>query len=89
MEQNWLEVCIKDGESIHTFYGFETWEQILTEMDEVWDNDLYEFHCGGPAVKAKIQPTLPVGEKFGFLSRCDGAYVVAVEVPQHYGQYLN
>jgi hypothetical protein len=88
-DTNWLEVCIKNGESVHTFTHFETWEEMLTEMDECWNNDLYEFHLGGPVVSAKVQPNLGKNETFGFLTRINGQYTVAMEVPQHYGHQLN
>jgi hypothetical protein len=87
--QNWLEVTIKNGENVQVFYHFETWEEMLTEMDECWDNDLYEFHMGGPIVAAKVQPNLGTNETFGFLTRIDGHYMVAMEVPQHHGHALN
>jgi len=86
---NWLEIAIKNGETVQTLTQFETWEEMLTEMDECWDNDLYEFHMGGPAVAAKVQPNLGTNETFGYLTRIDGNYIVAMEVPQHYGHALN
>lgn len=86
---NWLEVAVKDGETVHTFHHFDTWNEMLTEMDECWDNELYEFHFGGPQVESIFGKQLPDNEKITFVSRIDGQYLLAVEVPQHYGHSLN
>ena len=33
MANNWIEVCIKNGETVAELSNFDTWEEMLTEMD--------------------------------------------------------
>ena len=92
--QNWLEIAIKgtgstDSVSVDVLYHFETWEEMLTEMDECWDNDLYEFHFGGPMINEKFGNQVKAGEALAWVCRFDGHYSLAVEVPQHHGHALN
>jgi len=87
--QNWLEIAIKNGEGVQVLYHFETWEEMLTEMDECWDNDLYEFHFGGPIVEQKFADGIEAGAEFGWVCRQDGHYGIVLSVPQHHGHALN